>query len=538
MALAAFVFTLRRAFSLQDTKKLVEKLQYVNLNEKRILEEKPNGFPDGGQYSDPTDFTGDLDIFGAGSIFQLLNRTTTSHGSQKLADSLKKPFLSEKKILEHQSALKQFTRLASERQLITAYGLLNEESQGNLHDIKSWLREPNRISKLKWLRWLSYLLPACNLAAFYYWLDTDNTGPILIGLALSFLLLFSFGKYIITQHKLISKKQVILHQYASILKVFSGIDTGDSPLLKQWQSTASVASAGIQRLARLSAAFDQRLNLVVATLVNPMFLYDIHCMTKLEVWKSDNHEKFDTWIENVANIEFLNSLASLAFNNPAYTYPVVVQNQPEIEARDMCHPLIPQKQSVPNSMTIGRNEKLIIVTGSNMSGKTTFLRSLGVNLVLAQCGSPVCAGYFSFMPMQIHSSIRVSDSLQENTSYFMAELKKLHNIVQFIKTKQPCLVLIDEILRGTNSDDKTHGSEQFIRKLITYPCLTLFATHDLSLSVLVNELEADLSNYCFESVIHEGELVFDYKLREGVARNKNASFLMQKMGIIDQPLKY
>jgi len=171
-----------------------------------------------------------------------------------------------------------------------------------------------------------------------------------------------------------------------------------------------------------------------------------------------------------------------------------------------------------------------------MSGKTTFLRTLGVNLVLAQCGAPVCANSFSFTPMHIQSSIRVSDSLQESTSYFMAELKRLHDIVIKLESGEPSLVLIDEILRGTNSDDKTHGSEQFIKKLIAYNCLTMFATHDLSLSVLENESPEKIDNYCFESVIENGELIFDYKLRKGVARNKNASFLMQKMGIIDRPL--
>jgi DNA mismatch repair ATPase MutS len=167
-----------------------------------------------------------------------------------------------------------------------------------------------------------------------------------------------------------------------------------------------------------------------------------------------------------------------------------------------------------------------------MSGKTTFLRTLGVNLVLAQCGAPVNATEFRFRPMKILSSIRVGDSLQENTSYFMAELKKLRAIIDTLETGEPALVLIDEILRGTNSDDKTHGSEEFIRKLIGFNCLTLFATHDLSLSVLENELAGQVDNYCFESVIKDGELLFDYTLQRGVARNKNASFLMKKMGII------
>jgi DNA mismatch repair ATPase MutS len=167
-----------------------------------------------------------------------------------------------------------------------------------------------------------------------------------------------------------------------------------------------------------------------------------------------------------------------------------------------------------------------------MSGKTTFLRTVGVNLLLAQCGSPVCAAAFSFTPMQLLTSLRISDSLQEQTSYFMAELKKLQQIVASLETGSPTLVLIDEILRGTNSEDKTYGSEHFARKLLGYRCLTFFATHDLALGALETELPGRVANYCFESVIEQGDLRFDYRLQRGIARNKNASFLMKKMGII------
>ncbi|MBO9636372.1 MAG: DNA mismatch repair protein MutS, partial [Chitinophagaceae bacterium] len=221
------------------------------------------------------------------------------------------------------------------------------------------------------------------------------------------------------------------------------------------------------------------------------------------------------------------------FNNPDFHCPTVQSDKMVIAATALAHPLIPAGERVANDFTIGEAEQLMLVTGSNMSGKTTFLRTIGVNLLLAQCGAPVCANSFAFMPMNILSSIRVSDSLQEHTSYFMAELKQLQQIIRFLQhSPSPSLILIDEILRGTNSEDKTHGSDQFIRKLLQYRCLTLFATHDLALSVLENELPGKLSNYCFESIIRDGELIFDYTLQRGVAKNKNASFLMKKMAII------
>jgi DNA mismatch repair ATPase MutS len=272
--------------------------------------------------------------------------------------------------------------------------------------------------------------------------------------------------------------------------------------------------------------------MVVNILMNSLFLYDIQCLIALEKWKDQYKDEFENYIDCVGNIECLNSLGCFARNHPKYAYPTITEGTLFIEAKQIAHPLIPESECVPNDFLIGKENQTHLVTGSNMSGKTTFLRTIGINLLLAECGAPVCAAYFSFAPMGILSSIRVSDSLQEHTSYFMAELKRLQYIIAQLQSGRPFLVLVDEILRGTNSEDKTHGSEQFIRKLLQYNCLSLFATHDLSLSELENGLPGRISNYCFESIIQDGQLHFDYTLQKGVAKNKNASFLMQKMGII------
>jgi DNA mismatch repair ATPase MutS len=229
----------------------------------------------------------------------------------------------------------------------------------------------------------------------------------------------------------------------------------------------------------------------------------------------------------------LNSLSAYAFNHPSYCFPELDEGSQRIIAASMAHPLISEYEAVPNDLEMDGKNKLLLVTGSNMSGKSTFLRTTGINLVLAQCGAPVCATKFLFSPMRILSSIRISDSLQEHTSFFMAELKRLKEIITALETHQPALVLIDEVLRGTNSSDKTHGSQALIKKLIRYNCLGLFATHDLSLSELESVYPDAVGNYCFESRIENDELIFDYKVKHGVAMNKNATFLMQKMGIIE-----
>jgi hypothetical protein len=526
-----FIVSLRLALNIQDRKKLTEKLVFVNRNELAMLSGGLNEFDNGAAHNDPKDYSVDLDIFGPGSLYGMLNRTTTRLGSEFLSRALHNPILDGDTIKSYQEAVKIISDQPLQRQLITAHGLLHDEREGTLYDIRLWLKEPDKMLNQKWLQVARYLIPVFNIWAFYHFLDTDALGPLLIGLAIAWLIIGMFSKYIFGQHKLITKKQAILDQYAGILKQFSHVEPGTAAILKNSREEATEAGTGIYQLARLSSLFDQRLNLIVFVVLNGFFLYDIQVMLKLEGWKSKYKNRFDTWIDIVGRIELLNSLGNFCFNNPAYTFPLV-HDEMVILTRDMAHPLIAPQVNIPNSLECGRQEKLIILTGSNMSGKTTFLRTLGVNLVLAQCGAPVNAREFVFRPMIILSSIRVGDSLQENTSYFMAELKKLRAIIDKLETGVPALVLIDEILRGTNSDDKTHGSEQFIRKLIDFNCITLFATHDLSLSVLEQELPGLVDNYCFESIIEADELLFDYTLRRGVARNKNASFLMKKMGII------
>ena len=288
---------------------------------------------------------------------------------------------------------------------------------------------------------------------------------------------------------LIGKKQAILDQYAAILSAFNKMESRDSELLQELQTGTGKAHRAIRKLSQLSAFFDQRLNVLVNIFLNSLILYDLQCMAALEKWKEINKAAFPGWIDAVGSIECLNSLAAFAYNNPDYVYPApVTGDRLLIQAEKMAHPLIAAKERVTNDFVIGRDNRLVLVTGSNMSGKTTFLRTMGVNVLLAQCGAPVCAASFSFTPLQLLTSLRVSDSLQEHTSYFMAELKKLQQIIHRLHSGQPALVLIDEILRGTNSEDKTYGSEQFIRKLLRYHCLSLFASHDLSLGKLEEEM--------------------------------------------------
>jgi MutS domain V len=561
---AVYIICLNIYFRWRERRDLLQNLRFVNENELGLLAGKVNQWPDGVAWLDSDNYLDDLDVFGPRSLFHLLNRTTTGRGAAALAEKLRQPLLRVEAIREQQAAVRVLSGQPKLCQLLIAAGLVADTARGrltgkaaaatedelDLPGIKSWIGTPPRLLNKAWLRVLLILLSLFNVYGLYRLFDDGNYTFLIAAVIVSRWIVAAFAGYIGKQHRLISHKHALLEQYAGELKVFNSIDTGDSSVLVELQRRTSMAHASFRRLSRLSSLFDQRLNRLVNLVLNTLFFYDLQCMVALERWKKANQSGFPVWIEAVGEVEALGSLATFAFNNPEYVYPHTsasggphtsaaggadaIYDAPTlfIETARLAHPLIPASQRIANDLTIGRDERMILITGSNMSGKTTFLRTLGVNLLLAQCGMPVCAASFTFVPMQLLTSLRINDSLQEQTSYFMAELKKLQSIVQHLQTGVPALVLIDEILRGTNSEDKTYGSAQFIQKLLDLRCISLFATHDLTLGRLEQEMPGRISNYCFESVIKDGELYFDYRLQRGVARNRNASFLMEKMGII------
>ncbi len=532
---AIFFFFVRFAFRLKDQKILLEKLLFINNNELSVISGQPNQLDNGESFGKDSDYAGDLDVFGKNSLYHLLNRGTTLHGKERLADLLKAPLTNINSIKERQSAVAVFANQTDIRQYITAQGLIKSEDDGTLHSIYEWLKGGKNLHRQKWLQVVRWIIPAYTIPALFYYLATDNFSWLLWGVSAGWLITAFYAKYINGQHQLIAKKQAILNQYAGILRTFTTIQPGNSTLLKELQQVSGNAHTAIKGLSKLSSAFDQRLNLLVNVVINSLFVYDIHCILRLDAWKEKHKQDFSQWLLAVGDIECLNAQSTLLFNNPDFCFPTPIDHSsPVVETTKMAHPLITGSERVANDFEAGKTDKMLLVTGSNMSGKTTFLRTLGINLILAQSGAPVCAASFSFTPVQIYTSIRVSDSLQEHTSYFMAELKRLQYIIQQLRDGRPALVLIDEILRGTNSEDKTHGSEAFIKQLIQYNCITLFATHDLMLSVLEERYPGVVSNYCFESTIQDDHLYFDYTLQRGVAKNKNASFLMKQMGIIEQ----
>jgi DNA mismatch repair ATPase MutS len=264
--------------------------------------------------------------------------------------------------------------------------------------------------------------------------------------------------------------------------------------------------------------------------LNTFLLWDVRQVRALNQWKEMNRTKVTTWFYLIGQFEVLNSIATLCFNNPQWCWPVF-DLYFKLEGEEIGHPLIPVSKRITSSFNMQGNPKIAIITGSNMAGKSTFLRSLGVNVLLAQMGAPVCAKRFALSQMQLMSSMRIEDNLAESTSTFYAELKKLKTIVEAVKSQEPVFVLLDEILRGTNSLDRHHGSKALIRQMIREQGVAIIATHDIELAQMQKEFSKEIENYHFDVQVRGEELYFDYLLKKGICTNLNATILMKKIGI-------
>ncbi len=528
----AFLVFIKINDRLSDRKNLFEQYHFIAQNEIGIIEDKPNNYSDGTVYKSNERFYDDLDIFGESSLYHFINRTGTMQGADALANLLKNPLINVDSILEQQQAVKTYAPQIAVRTNVMAQALSNNNIPLNLDDITVWAKQPTVMLMNKWLAFARLLFPVVSVITLIFCISISNYYPLVLVAIVAWMHVGYYSKYIQQQHQLISKKSELLTQYAAIMGAYEKVIADDSSILVYYKNLARKAHEEIKQLAKLTNLLDQRMNVLINFFLNSFIIYDIQCVRSLEKWKQKNNAALPEWIYAIGQIELLTSLANLAYNHPTYIYPAIGNNDVTINATDLGHPLIKPGENVTNSISIKPNERLLLITGSNMSGKTTFLRTLGTNVVLAQCGAPVYATSFTFMPMHILSSIRISDSLHEHTSYFMAELKRLQEIIFTVATGEQCLILIDEILRGTNSEDKFHGSAAFIKKLIQFNSLTLFATHDLALSNLENEHPNQITNYCFESIIENDTLSFDYRILKGIAQNKNATFLMKQMNII------
>jgi hypothetical protein len=455
-------------------------------------------------------------------------------GARSLATALKDG-ASYELILARQQAASELALLVDFRQKLQAFGQRAQDSEAVYNRIEQWGDTPTKGIN-KWFVWLSYLLTAALSCAFVVYLFThddfwrDTAGRIF---TLNLLLFFTQIKKV--KQALISGDKIdeLLLNYSVVLELIIQ-QKFEAPYLKQLQHNLEESQAGkqIQKLARIYAGMENIANPFAAIIMNGLYFYHVHQLNKLVRWKQRYVKEIPGWLNEIGQLEMLCSVANFKFNNPSYTFPIL-NTEGKIAFEHIGHPMIPATKRVTNSVCFA-DHRFVILTGSNMSGKSTFLRTLGINMVLARMGSVVCAAAATLQPMPLLVSMRQSDSLADNESYFFAEVKRLKFIVDHL-SNGPAFVLLDEILRGTNSDDKRSGTIGVIKNMIKFPVVGAIATHDLEVCLITRQHEGTITNKCFEVEIINEELVFDYKLRDGICKNKSATFLMRKMGII-QPV--
>ena len=510
----------------------------INVNEISAITNHENLYFDGASYQIHNHaYTEDLDIFGPHSLFGLINRSRTYFGNQ----ILRSLFLNEStkdEILLRQEAVDELKDNVEWRQELAVKLFELEE----LHDynvaeaIEKQMSIDMSFADKALVKYYRKVLPLLWILIFgLYFFNTSLANTL-------FTIVF-IGNLVLTGNytKRISKIQGKLsHASTSLKKYISALQTVFQPrwksaLLKDTSSrfTESNSEMSVKSLGELSGLInklDYRLNFLVAIVANGFVLWDLKIISRLNQWKSSNDGEIEKIFYHIGFMECLSSLATWAFNHPFYDYPSIHNKYLKIEAEEIEHPLIHHNQNVANDFVLTPSDKVSIITGSNMSGKSTFLRTLAINMILAYTGTKTASSKLSIPIVKTITYMRIKDALEENVSTFKAELNRIRMILDVLKRDKNAFIFIDEMLRGTNSKDKLNGSMGITKKLLASDAYAIIATHDIKLAEM-GEKDDNIANYFFDIDYKDGDLVFDYKLKQGICENFNASFLLGQLGI-------
>lgn len=532
LGIGIFVFLVSRHSDLKYERDKFRELIKINETELEVMDRKFHDLPTGSEFEDSLHpYSQDIDLFGKSSFFQYLNRTALVEGKQKLARLLLSNDI--EAIYSKQQAVKELAEKADWRQNFSALALL-VKTETRTHTILNWLNTYKSFvpGVMKWLPFVFSVLSGIVISAFFL----DFIGGIELALWF-FVGLFITGIYLKRINLLsgsVSKVQETFHQYYQLLALIEGTDFS-SELLKAKKtliaSEQQKASQILKNFSKAIDALDQRNNMIFGVLGNGFLLWDLRQSYKLEKWIEENGPNVEQWFRVIEFLDAYNSLGNFSFNHPAYFFPEISQfGNHLIEVKQLAHPLLDPEKRVANDFTIDK-EEFFIITGANMAGKSTFLRTVSLQILMSNIGLPVCADSCVYSPIKLITSMRTTDSLTDDESYFFSELKRLKYIVDEIKNDK-YFIILDEILKGTNSTDKAIGSRKFIEKLVRSKSTGIIATHDLSLCEVTDELP-QVKNYYFDAEIINDELNFDYQFKKGICQNMNASFLLKKMEIVD-----
>lgn len=533
MGFARFVFW---HLKIQKQQVHFEFLSIVNQNELSALNNDTSVFDDGNEFVDVEHpYSVDLDLFGPYSFFQYCNRTSTAIGKYCLSGYLNNAAGKTEIHLRHE-AVTELKPLCDWRQDFQAFGMSTEDDIQHVKALKIWLKESSFVKGNLPLTAAIYLAPVWMLFSILITVFYLPWQAIILFIIPPAYILKRTLEQVNKTHIQTTHAEKILAFYADLIhhieqKEFSS--TKLKGLKNVFFTNEKTASQSIRRLSYIIRQLNVRYN-AFAIILNIISLWDLHWVRSLEKWKAAQQDHLLDWFDSLQEFEALISLATLHFNNPEWVFAEIVE-KPYFTGEAIGHPLIPQTARVSNDLEMPTEGHIKLVTGSNMAGKSTFLRTVGLNIVLAMSGAPVCAKRFQLPILDVFTSMRTQDALHESTSSFYAELKRLKFIIEAVENKKPgendVFFLLDEILKGTNSKDRHTGSKALIRQLIKSQGAGIIATHDLELGALEAEANGTVENLCIEVEVQNDELFFDYKIKKGISQSFNATLLMKNMGI-------
>ena len=530
IGIAIFLFLVSKHTDLQYQRDLKQELIAINTKEIKVLNRDYFSLEEGNVFKDPKHFYSyDIDLFGRGSFFQYINRTVTYEGKIELATSLTANTI--ENIENKQEAIQELSKIPKWRQHFSAIAsLVNVQHSGK--EIVKWIRDYKAVFP-QYFSILPKIFSLLSLGLIVLAsMQIISAQVVIIWFFIGLGISGAFVKKVNSLYLDSNKAKDTFRQYHKLLHEIESKTFDSKIIIKKQaliQTESEKASLIFAKFSKILDALDQRNNLIFAAIGNGFLLWDLQQVYKVEKWIDTYKSKIKNWFHVIAFFDAQNSLANIAFNHPNYIFPEITTEIEVIKAKNLGHPLLKTEQRIDNNFTI-ENQQFFIITGANMAGKSTFLRTVSLAIVMANIGLPVCAEKFEYSPIKLITSMRTTDSLADDESYFFSELKRLKFIVEEIKNTK-YFIILDEILKGTNSTDKAIGSKKFVQKLVASNSTGIIATHDLSLCEIEKEL-SEIENYYFDAEIINNELHFDYKLKDGVCKNMNASFLLKKMEIV------
>jgi hypothetical protein len=485
----------------------------------------------GERFADPHHiYSADLDLFGAAGLFELLCSARTRMGEDTLARWLLAPAKREE-IDARQEAIAEIRARLDLREELAILG--GQSTAGVSPDaLLSWASSPNRLQQ-KWIKWVIRGVAIAFVGAVVFWYGTGLLSPLLVVLVIEVCCAYAFKRQLRETINAAENTFENLDLLANFLAILERQRFSARWLADRAQGLRSrdvEASRAIGALRTIVQVIESRRNPLVAMLDVPLMI-SVQAAVAAEAWRRDYRHAVATWLDVVGEFEALVSLAAYSYEHPADPFPEWIDGGPAFRARRIAHPLIPARKAVDNDVEVDERTGLLLVSGSNMSGKSTLLRAVGVNTVLAMAGAPVRAQRLEMTPLQVGASIRINDSLREGSSRFYAEILRLRQIFALSGQGIPLLVLLDELLQGTNSTDRRIGAQGIVGALARSGAIGLVTTHDLALAEIDSRDGVRITNVHFQDEIENGQMKFDYKLRPGVVIKSNALQLMRAIGL-------